>query len=68
MCQTQESIFKGIPLDKGGIALKQSLSVFLLKYVEKSPKNVSKSQFRKNYKTALKLCKSDGLSSVDDIV
>jgi len=61
-----ESNFKGIPNDQGGLALKQSISVFLLKYVKKSPKNVSKSCFRKCFKAAVKACESDGLG-LDDM-
>mmetsp|Transcript_16262 Transcript_16262/g.23220 ORF Transcript_16262/g.23220 Transcript_16262/m.23220 type:complete len:810 (-) Transcript_16262:258-2687(-) len=62
-----ESIFSGITRDDSGVALKQSLSVFLLKYLEKSPKNVSKSPFRKCFKAAIKVCKSEGVGSLDSM-
>jgi len=40
-------------------ALKENMSVFLIHYLEKSPKNVKKSTFRKNLKTAIKICETE---------
>jgi nucleolar MIF4G domain-containing protein 1 len=42
-------------------ALKESLSIFLMAYLENSPKNVKKSTFRKNLKAAIKACEEDNL-------
>lgn len=43
----------------GRQALKQSISIFLMHYLENSPKNESKSIFRKNLKTAIKTCQEE---------
>mmetsp|Transcript_4480 Transcript_4480/g.8598 ORF Transcript_4480/g.8598 Transcript_4480/m.8598 type:complete len:936 (-) Transcript_4480:876-3683(-) len=43
----------------GRQALKQSILIFLLHYLENSPKNVSKSMFRKNLKVAIKTCQEE---------
>jgi nucleolar MIF4G domain-containing protein 1 len=45
----------------GRQALKDSISIFLMHYLEKSPKNVKKSNFRKNLKAAIKACEEDNL-------
>lgn len=43
----------------GRQALKQSIAIFLMHYLEKSPKNQSKSIFRKNLKAAIKTCQEE---------
>jgi hypothetical protein len=45
-------------------ALKDSLSIFMLHYLEKSPKNVKKSSFRMNLKAAIKACEEDNLDNM----
>lgn len=47
--------------DNGRQALKESLSIFLMAYLENSPKNAKKSTFRKNLKAAIKTCEEDNL-------
>ena len=47
--------------DDDGDGLKESLLLFLLQYMKASPKNVKKSQFRTNYKAAVKACETNGL-------
>jgi nucleolar MIF4G domain-containing protein 1 len=56
------SIFEAIPVNESGVALRENLSVFLLQYLQKSPKNVKKSKFHKSYKIAVKLCKADAMT------
>ena len=48
--------------DKGeeGEILRGNLSLFLIQYIKFSPKNVTKSNFHKNYKAATKACDMDG--------
>ena len=40
-------------------ALKENISIFLLHFLQSSPKNEKKSLFRKNLKTAVKACEND---------
>ena len=47
--------------DDDSDGLKESLSLFLLQYLKKSPKNVKKSKFRTNFKAAVKACETDEL-------
>ena len=47
-----------------GDALKENLSVFFLRYLKSSPKNIKKSKFRANFKAAVKACETDGLDSM----
>ena len=42
-------------------ALKESVSVFLLHFMEGHPSNVKGSRFRKNYRAAVRACDTDGL-------
>ena len=42
-------------------ALRESISVFLLQLLKKSPKNMKKSKFRANLKAAVKACDSESL-------
>jgi nucleolar MIF4G domain-containing protein 1 len=44
--------------------LKENLSIFLLHFLQSSPKNEKKSLFRKNLKAAMKACESDGFDSM----
>mmetsp|Transcript_3072 Transcript_3072/g.6673 ORF Transcript_3072/g.6673 Transcript_3072/m.6673 type:complete len:1074 (+) Transcript_3072:35-3256(+) len=46
--------------DDGGEGMKESISLFLLQYLKRSPKNTKKSTFRANFKAALKACETDG--------
>ena len=46
----------GIPRTVDGDALRESLSLFMMQYIESNPKNVNKSSFKNNYKVALKAC------------
>jgi nucleolar MIF4G domain-containing protein 1 len=39
--------------------LKANINIFLLHYLQESPKNKKKSTFRKNFKAAIKTCESD---------
>jgi len=45
-------------------ALKENISVFLLHFMAKHPKNVKKSQFQRNMKAALKACENNNLNYV----
>jgi nucleolar MIF4G domain-containing protein 1 len=45
----------------GRQALKESISIFLMHYLENSPKNTKNSTFRKNLKVAIKICQEDNL-------
>ena len=45
-------------------ALKENISIFLMHYLESSPKNVKHSSFRKNLKVSIKACESDGLEGM----
>jgi nucleolar MIF4G domain-containing protein 1 len=45
-------------------ALKENISIFLMHYLEASPKNVKQSNFRKNLKVSIKACESDGLDGM----
>lgn len=47
--------------DDDNDGLKESLSLFLLQFLKKSPKNVKKSKFRTNFKAAVKACETDEL-------
>jgi len=47
--------------DDDSDGLKESLSLFLLQYMKASPKNVKKSNFRTNFKAAVKACETDEL-------
>ena len=47
--------------DDDSDGLKESLSLFLLQFLKKSPKNVKKSKFRTNFKAAVKACETDEL-------
>lgn len=47
--------------DDDSDGLKESLSLFLLQFLKKSPKNVRKSKFRTNFKAAVKACETDEL-------
>ena len=40
--------------------LKENINIFLLHYLQQSPKNKKKSTFRKNYKAAVKALENDG--------
>ena len=40
--------------------LKENINIFLLHYLQQSPKNKKKSKFRKNYKAAVKALENDG--------
>jgi len=48
----------------GREALKENLSIFLMHYLENSPKNVKKSNFRTNLKAAIKACEEDSFDSM----
>ena len=41
--------------------LKDNISIFLMHYLENSPKNVKKSAFRKNLKAAIKACEENDM-------
>ena len=45
-------------------ALKENISIFLLHFLQSSPKNKKKSLFRKNLKAAVKACENDGFDSM----
>jgi len=52
-----DDVFAG----NGRQALKESMSIFLMHYLENSPKNTKNSAFRKNLKIAIKICEEDNL-------
>ena len=45
-------------------ALKESIHIFLLHFLQSSPKNTKQSQFRKNLRAAIKVCESDSFESM----
>ena len=45
----------------GREALKENIQVFLMHYLQSSPKNTKNSSFRKNLKAAIKACETDSL-------
>lgn len=45
----------------GREALKENIQVFLMHYLQNSPKNIKNSAFRKNLKAAIKACETDSL-------
>ncbi len=51
-------------IEDEGEALRESLSVFLIKYLKPSPQNEKKSRFSKNLKAAIKACEADRFESM----